>query len=185
MSLLTGLTALDILLVLNFLAIVGYGAYTGLIRQLLLLAAVYLGVVLASQLFGLVARGLRLIGPQVSQETLEPIAFILVFFVSALVIYGLTRATYPETRLRRRRTLDHLGGAIAGSVLGALVTVGLFMALNFLTSFDWVEADDVRRSIRIALTSSRLEPFLLSYLSPLYHVVSMWLPQGLSWWSGL
>ncbi len=179
------LTALDILLALNFLAIVAYGAYTGIIRQLLLLVAVYLGVVLASQLFGIVARGLRLIGPQVSQETLEPIAFVLVFVVSTFVIYAVTRATYPETRLRRRRTLDHLGGAIAGSVLGVLVTVVLFIALNFLTSFDWVEADDVRRSIRTALVSSRLEPFLLSYLSPVYQTISMWLPRGLPWWSGL
>ncbi len=179
MALLGGFNWLDV--VLFFLLIIGLfiGYAQGLLRQVIGLAALYIGAILGAQYYTYPAGVIRYLFPQAPIRFVNGLSFIIIFFVVVSLINWLAFDAYRSTRLRIFPLVDHLGGGLLG-LITALVAITVFMpVLAFVIGEPWPAAESTRTLLVYGLETSRLlivfdafKPLMLDALGP-------WLPGGL------
>ena len=156
---LSEMTALDLLLVAIWIAALLYGARTGLFRQVFLLGAVLVGILLGYA----IAPGASFWTGTFSgagKVTMLPFTYtFLVVFIAALVYVVILR-TYPYTRMNRVPALDSLAGALMGSIVGLVVITEFVVMLLLITDGQWAVLEGARSSVRQQLISTPFLPFL-------------------------
>ena len=169
------LTALDLLLVLVWLAAIVFGWISGIVRQLLVLAAIVLGAVIGLTLAWDAAYWTGLVSG-LEQRRLHPLLYAIITIAVAAVLYYLTTRAYPHTRLAGRKTLDQWGGGLLGLTVGLLVVMLLAAVLRMLTGVEWLLLDIVRINLRLQLENSPILPLLQDLFPPVSALVGALLP---------
>jgi uncharacterized membrane protein required for colicin V production len=158
-STLAEMTALDILLILIWIAAMGYGFRTGLIRQVFLLASIAVGVLLsfaispgASDWTGVVST--------TGRAAMLPFTYSFLVVLIAALLYVLLLRTYPSTRLIRLPRIDRLTGMLMGFLVGLVVITEITVMLLVMTQGQWNFLEGGRASTRQQLTSSPFLPWM-------------------------
>jgi membrane protein required for colicin V production len=117
---------LDIVVIL-ILVLITFAAYSaGLIREVITLAAVIVGIIVAGQLYDNLATDVVVF--EGSENVAEAISFLMLF--GSVYLLGQIGAYMLKTgaSLLMLGPLDHLGGAVFGFIKGVLVVQALLIA---------------------------------------------------------
>lgn len=172
---------IDILFILIFFGILAAGFFQGMIRLLVMIAALYLSVVLASLYFASLGEFFvrrfdaeRYVG--------QYVAFFLVLLVAFLFLALAGLYTFRYWRLLGGlQYLDRIIGTVLGMLLGTLV-IGIFASLlyNLMVVRGGRNIDlPLFRSIGTAVANSVMVRYFSTKLLPLvYNTVDPFLPEG-------
>ncbi len=180
MNLIAGFDWLDFLIFFLIIVSMGIGFATGLLRQVISLAALYIGAILGAQYYTVIADRIRSFAPQTSGDRfLSAFAFLVILIVVSSVINWLANDAYRSTQIRLVPLVDQLGGTIVALVTVTITLSLLLPVLSFATGEPWPWSEPTRQFVLAGLQSSRVlplfdqvKPLLLSALTP-------WLPAGL------
>jgi len=180
MNLIAGFNWLDFLIFFLIIASMTIGFVQGLLRQMIGLAALYIGTILGAQYYPLIGAGIRSLSIQtaVPGKVLNAFSFsVILAFVSSIVNW-LAYDAYRSTKLRIAPAIDQLSGTILGLVSIVILMSIVLPVIAFATSEPWPWSEQARAFVATGLQTSRLltifdqfRPFLLSTLIP-------WLPAG-------
>lgn len=169
------MTALDVLLVLLWVAAVVFGWNSGILRQLFLLGSVLAGGIIASALANQASYWTGVVSGA-GRERMLPFTYALLIMLVAALIFLLTVRSYPYTRLARFKGPDRVVGALLGFVVG-LLAVNLVAGLLLLTTNEtWLVLDGARVSIRQRLESTPFLPLIAEMFGPVNAIVRNLLP---------
>jgi uncharacterized membrane protein required for colicin V production len=170
------LQPLDVLLVIIWAGLVGWGLQTGVVRQLGMLVGVYAAAVLASALYRPGGQALSLAFGREALPQSEFAAYVVVFLLVFGTVALLVWRAYPRSRLSRGFGMDNAAGAFLGAVWGALLLIALITMLRFYTATPWRGQEATQQSVVTQVGSSQLAPVLELVLSPLWQVMTPWFP---------
>lgn len=172
------LTAFDILLMLLWVGVVALGVRTGVLRQLLVMASLYVALIFAY--IGRATGGwlLSWVLPQAGPEVLEPLAYDILVVASAIGIFLLTKAVYRETRLPALAVLDSVGGGVIGAFNGTIGLVAVLAMVHLVSGFSWPWFDGLRAALAATLDQSALEPSIVGGFPLIYTLMRPWIPPG-------
>ena len=180
MNLIAGFNWLDFLIFFLIILSMGIGFATGLLRQVIGLAALYIGAILGAQYYTVIGDRIRGFAPQSSSDRfLSAFAFIVILMVVSSIINWLAYDAYRSTHIHLAPLLDQLGGTVIGLVT-ITISISLVMpVISFATGEPWPWSEATRQFVLSGIQSShvlslfdQLKPLLLSALRP-------WLPAGL------
>jgi len=153
------MTALDLLLIIIWIAAMVYGYRTGLVRQVFLLASILVGILLAYA----ISPGASFWTGTVStagRVTMLPFTYsFLVVFIAAL-LYILLLKTYPATRLVRFPRIDKLTGVFMGFLVGLVALTEITVMPLVMTNGQWAFLEGARASVQQQLTQTPFLPTL-------------------------
>jgi len=179
MDILRQINWLDLIMLILLAVGLAQGWFLGFIRQVVSLAAIYIGLVLATQYYSTVSGFLLFLAPDAFPMALEVIAFLLLFILAQIVVNFVTSDVYKSGRLPFLGVLDNLVGAVLGLLVVILgLSIGLAL-LHFATRIEWPVALDLYATLRQGLEQSYLVPLIQEKIPLLYASLLPWLPQGL------
>jgi uncharacterized membrane protein required for colicin V production len=122
---------LDVLMVLVLVGSMAFGLRQGLLRQLILLLAFYLGIVVAANYYSQTGELLvNSVAPSASIEMARIVAFVALFVIVTFVLIVAFWTAYRQTKLPTAYMLDEVAGTVLGAV-GGLVLVNLILAVGW------------------------------------------------------
>jgi uncharacterized membrane protein required for colicin V production len=158
------MTALDLLLVVVWIGVMVYGVRTGLFRQLFLLGAVLVGILLGYA----IAPGASFWTGTFSsagKATMLPFTYAFLVILIAVLVYIVLLRTYPYTRINRFPALDRVAGLLMGGIVGLIVVTELWVMLLLVTDGQWAILEGARATVRQQLTNTPFLPFLAETFS--------------------
>ena len=169
------MTALDLLLVLLWIAAVVFGWNSGILRQLFLLGSVLAaGIIASTVVYG--ASYWTGVVSGVGRERMLPFTYTLLIVLVAAVIFLLTVRSYPHTRLLRHQGPDHVVGALLGFIVG-LIAINFVAGILVLTTNEpWLVLDGARVNIRQQLDSTPFIPLVAGTFPQVSSIVRNLLP---------
>ncbi len=166
-----------LILLLALGMLLGYAQ--GLLRQMIALAALYLGAILATQYFTVLGGVLKGILPTTPGPLLNDIAFFIILFAVVVILSYLAHDAY-NVNLRLIPWLNHLGGMVLGLLAAWIVLTLAVNVLTFTTGLsNWSDAEPVRQTLRHGLEGSVLAKYSTSTFPTLIAAIKPWLPRGL------
>ncbi|MBI3913032.1 MAG: CvpA family protein [Chloroflexi bacterium] len=174
-----GFNGLDIFILALVVVGIAVGFAQGLLRQVIGLAALYVGAILGAQYYNVLGGFLRFVLSSAPSKFINAIAFFIIVFAVSAIINFLVRDAYQSTKLRIFPVVDQLGGAIVGLV-SPLITLTLVLpVIIFAASEPWPFFDQTRYLVTTALQTSRLLPIFEYFKPVILDAVGPWLPAGL------
>jgi len=177
---LSRLQPLDLLMVVVWAGIVGWGLQTGVVRQVGMLIGVYVGAIAAGSLYTEGGHAIALAFGRDLLPRLEFIAYVAIF----LIIFGLTGLmiwrAYPLSRLGRSFGWDNLLGAMLGAIWGTLLLIVIVTILRYYALTPWRGQEVTQQSILGQVQGSQVAPVLRVVLAPLWNIMTPWFPVALS-----
>lgn len=158
---LTQMTALDLLFIVLWIAIILFGISTGIIRQLIVLGAILMGMIVGSLVAVPASQGTGIVSGLGAQRAL-PFTYSFIVIAVAVVVYILAHQSYPHTRLARRERTDRIGGALLGFVVGLITITELVAMLLFMTDGQWAVLEGTRASVRAQIQTTPFLPLVAS-----------------------
>ena len=174
----------DVILVLIVLAATFYGWRTGVIRQVVAIAAAMFAFMVADQIyepFGTVLSQAAGIG---RRNFFDGLAYLLLMCLAAAGFFLIVRRLYPYTGLAEPEQggagwyVDQIGGILLGAVLGVLLAVATVGVIEVLVYYHWPgfleegPRDQIHESVRGAL----LVRGLFSDAPAIAEVIGHWVP---------
>ena len=174
-----GINWLDFILVLLLALGLGIGYVQGLLRQVVSLAALYLGAVLATQYYHVLANVFKGMLVTTPGTLLDMGAFFIIMFGVMGILNFLALDAY-RMKLRLLPALDYLGGMVLGLIwMWVIIT----LALNILTfataGQSWQAADGARQTLHDGIAGSQIAAATNSTVPTLIAAIKPWLPAGL------
>ncbi len=179
MSLLASWNGLDLILLAALVAGLGIGYFQGLLRQLVGLAALYIGVILGAQYFLIVSNWIEFAFPQAPIRFVNALGFLAILLSVTSLLNWLIYDAYHSTRLRFFPLLDHLGGSLLGVVTAAIIIIILMPIVTFAAGEPWPWAESVRQGLITGLGTSQFLPMIEMAKPSMLNALSPWLPGGL------
>lgn len=170
---------LDVVLVVLSVTSIAFGFHQGLIRQLVLLTAMYISTVLSAQYHPRFAELILQAFPTTVDEIAELVAFIVLSAAFTAVVTWMLWTAYCETRLPSVVMLDELGGAVLGGVIGVFLLSLMLMLMRYSLQAPWPEGSPLRQIIHTGLLNSSLQAAFTSPLPLVHAVLRPWLPSGI------
>lgn len=177
--------ALDIAIMIVFLAIIGAGFFNGVAKVSSALLAIYLATVCSAAFYRPLTDFGRGLVPSMGTVTAELTSFFLLFVGFTAVFTVFLARWLGEVRLPRRvGVLDNVGGAAIGIIVSGLAVtlaaVALAVMLQALNQTASISAGDpmlgfIRREIR----GSSLVPLFLDLAPFFLRMLGPWFPGGL------
>lgn len=167
---------LDILFVLLWAGIVGWGLQTGMVRQLGMLVGVYGAAVLAGSQYRVVGRGFAAAFGAENLPQLEFAAYVILFVVAFAVIGVIIWRAYPLSRISRGFGADNTLGAAVAAVWGILLLIALLTMLRYYVVLPWPQQETSQSSVLGQIQTSQLAPVLEVVTSPLWQAMVPWFP---------
>jgi len=169
------MTALDILLVILWVAAVAFGWNSGILRQLFLLGSILAAGIVANAVTFEASYWTGVVSGA-GRERMLPFTYTLLVVLIAGVIFLLTVRSYPYTRLLRHQGPDRVVGGLLGFVVG-LLTVNLLAGILLLTTNEpWIALDGARVNIRQQLDSTPFLPLVANTFPFVSSIVRNLLP---------
>ena|SRR5690348_13856700 len=165
---------LDIFIIVVILVTFLWGFKAGLIRQLLGVAALYIGIVIAVLGYESLGNAMKAMSPNFTIDASYAIAFLLITLVVTAILIGVTYAIYQHTSLSALGMFDQILGGVAGLLNGLLLLGMLMLVLHYGLLVDWGSANGTRDMLRIAQESSFLKPILTQVSDFVVALVQPW-----------
>jgi len=169
---------IDLVMVLVLVGSIGFGFHQGLLRQAVLLAAIYIATILSSQYYEQAAEWMA-VYLATDLEMDRVISFALLYVAFTVVATWLIWSAYQQTRLPSVVMLDEAGGAALGGIIGVFV-IGLTLTLaQYAAQAPWPAGGPVKELLHMGLVNSALDEFFRSAVPIIQAVIRPWLPSGL------
>lgn len=156
------MSPLDILLIMLGLFVVALCVYARFVRALFLLVGAYTATLTGVFLYQLAAFRLQAIGK--GSIWFEGTVFLLIFFVTLLVFFLISRAAYPDTTLPKLGSLDYLLGAPVGILVAGIIITMIYQGLGVMVSEYW-EPYSTFASMSALHGGLHLAPLLRTFMS--------------------
>jgi uncharacterized membrane protein required for colicin V production len=177
--------AMDFLIIVTFLAIIGAGFFSGITRVTSAILALYFGSIFAAAFYRPASDGARRSLTTMGEQTGHLVFFLLLFFIFSIVFTLIFSHWLGEVRLPRRiQVFDNIGGAALGVIvsglamtLAAMLLAITLQALNQTLVF--TGRDTVLTTMQGQIHSSTLVPIFLRMAPFFSHLIAPWFPGGL------
>jgi uncharacterized membrane protein required for colicin V production len=181
MNLIAGFNWLDFVIIFLIIAGMAIGLTQGLLRQMIGLAALYIGTILGAQYYRVIGDWIRTLAFQSAapNKILNAFSFFLILIFVSSIINWLAYDAYRSTKLQLAPLLDQLGGALLGLVTMIILISIMLPVLGFATSEPWPWNEPARQFIADGMQSFRLLPVFNELKPLLLSVLGPWLPAGL------
>ncbi len=174
-----GFNGLDIFIFALVIVGIGVGLAQGLLRQVIGLAALYIGAILGAQYYSVLSGFLRFILLSAPSKFLNALSFFIILIAVYTLINLLANDAYQSTKLKIFPGVDQLGGALVGLVAPIITLTLALPVLTFATSESWPFFDQTRFIVIEMLETSRFLS-VLEYFKPIIlSAIGPWLPAGL------
>lgn len=175
-----GFNWFDITLIALLIVGMAVGYSQGLVRQFIGLAAIYIGLVLGTQFFNVLARWLESIFFTTPSTMINALAFFIILLGSIVIINLLAMDAYKSTRLRLVPALDHAGGMAVGLVSMWLLLTIVINVLIFATGAQaWLKGETLRLFLKAGLDGSQIVGLTSESLPMILASIRPWLPAGM------
>ncbi len=171
------LNAIDVLVLVGALTIVGIAFFQGIVQQTMYLISCLLSLLVAAYYHRQLARWIGETIPA-SDEVLSTFAFVVIFLVSLGVYLRVATLLYSGTRLPGIGAWDNLGGALVGCVTAYVVIAITLRVIAFMTNGAWPDWNDFRTGTIIALERSRLAATMANFGAATVTALQPWFPSG-------
>jgi uncharacterized membrane protein required for colicin V production len=172
------ITWLDAVMVLLLVSSIGFGFHQGLLRQIVLLAALYIGTILSAQYYLWGADLILTMISGLSTEIARMIAFILMVVIFTVVVTWLIWTAYRETRLPTVVMLDEVTGAVLGAVLGVFAISLSLILIQYALDAPWPEGNSVKAALHMGMLNSSLQSAFSSPVPLIQATLRPWMPAG-------
>lgn len=177
-----GFNWLDIVIIILLLTGMVVGFRQGLIRQLIGLAALYAGLVLATEFFRGVSQtaGDALNAPPNTLSNAA--AFFFILFIAMGVINYFGQDAYKSTKIHLIPFLDQVTGIVLGvASMWIILSVAINVLIFAVNTQAWPPgyAETAQVILKGSLESSRLSDVASSTLPLIISTIRPWLPGGL------
>ncbi len=169
----------DLVLFQMLLGGMALGMFRGVVRQVLSVAILYAGVILAAYSYGWAASW---IGSAVNKPgaLANSAAFVMLLVILVAGFESLIHNSYPDLEWKALGGLNQLGGMLAGFLWAGLCTLFVLMALTFaLNSGSWGPIEGVRRTLSLAADRSVLAAIYRDTFPLFIRTLAPWFPGGL------
>lgn len=175
-----GVNWVDSTLILLLMLGLAIGYVQGLLRQVINLAAMYLGAILAAQYYQALGNFFKDMLSTTPGTALMAVAFFIIMFSVTAILNFLSFDAYKTTKLTLIPGLDHLGGMVLGLVAAWILITLAINILNFATStHNWATAEQFRQVLRDGLLGSQIASAAETTLPSILQTIKPWLPGGL------
>ncbi len=170
---------LDVVLVVMLIVSIAFGFTQGLLRQAVLLLAMYIATVLSAQYYPYLATMLG--GPFHSEEAeiTRAVAFVVLAVALTLPLTWLLWAAYRQTKLPDVVMLDSLGGAALGGIIGVFSISLTLVLLRYSMAVPLPEDSPIVYYLHMGLSKSYLQEAFHSSMPLIHATLRPWLPQGI------
>lgn len=169
---------IDLVMVLMLVGSIGFGFHQGLLRQIVLLLALYIATVLSAQYYEQFTDWLVLYFPS-SLEVARVIAFLLLAVALTILATSLIWSAYEQTRLPSVVMLDEAGGAALGGLIGVFI-IGLTLTLaHYAVQAPWPSGSPIKELLHTGLINSALEDMFSTSVPLIQAALRPWLPSGI------
>jgi len=155
------------------------GAQRGILRQLVLMLAFYVSLVLAARYYGEASGWVVEVIPRADPTVASAYALAGITVVGTLFLAWLSHLVYRTTSLPRLAALDHVAGAGLGLAWSWAVVAFAVTVLAYGLSFSWGPNEALRGQIEVAVDRSQVVAAVRATLPALRDLVAPWLPGGL------
>lgn len=169
----------DVAVVILLLVGASIGLFQGLVRQTVFVITCYVAVVLAAQYHLLVASILASFFPNGQQTIISLTALGIVFVVACVGLNILTYTLYHTSAVPAIATIDHLGGALLGTVATWVILSFTLGIIYFGLAIPWTGWEGVQHDMDLALRTSLFRQSLHATLPMLSDAIKPWFPNGL------
>lgn len=173
----------DIIIVVTFMGLVGFGFFNGVTRLSAAIIAVYFGAILAAVFYRALTGAMMEIIPGMGRVTGE-LAIFFLLFLGFSVAFTITMARWLSGMKipRRLRILDNIGGALLGIVVAGLaLTVSSMMLAISLQVMNRVVSSgtsNVADLLDGGIQGSALVPVFLRLAPFFVQAIAPWFPGG-------
>jgi uncharacterized membrane protein required for colicin V production len=175
-----GIGWLDSTLILVLAVGLALGYVQGVLRQVINLAAMYLGAILAAQYYNNLANFFKDQLVTTPGTLLTAVSFFIIMFSVTALLNFLSFDAYKTTKLALMPALDHLGGMILGLIAAWILITLALDVLTFATSaHNWASAEEIRQVLRQGILGSQIAATAQSTLPSILETIKPWLPAGL------
>jgi uncharacterized membrane protein required for colicin V production len=176
-----GFNWIDIVILILLLSGMAIGFAQGLIRQLIGLAAMYIGLVLATQFFRPLSQAGADVMNTVPNTLSNAVSFFVILFIAMSLVNYFGLDAYKSTKVRLIPFLDQITGMFLGVVSMWII---LSVAVNVLTfaanTQIWPgNSEPFRIMFRNGLEESRLAEVTSTTLPMIVSTIRPWLPGGM------
>lgn len=180
MNLIAGYNWLDFLIFFLIIVSMALGFATGLLRQVISLAALYIASILGAQYYTVVSGWIdRLSLRSASNRFQDAFAFVIIVVVVTSIINWLAFDAYRATKIQLIPLVDQLGGVILG-LATMVIAIGLVLpVIAFATGEPWPWSEPTRQFVMTGMQTSRVLPIFDQFESLLLSALRPWLPAGL------
>ena len=176
---------MDFLIIVTFLAIIGFGFFNGITRVTSAILSLYFGAIFAAAFYRPLTTVARKHLVTMGLQTGQLVFFLLLFFVFSAIFTIIVSRWLGEVRLPRRvQIFDNIGGAALGIIvsglamtLAAMLLAITLQALNQTLVFSGRDA--VLNTVRNQIDGSTLVPFFLRMAPFFVRLLAPWFPGGL------
>lgn len=175
----SGINWMDFVLILLLALGLAIGYNQGLLRQIVSLAALYLGAILATQYSFVLTNIFKAMFTTTPSTMLNTIAFFVIMFG---VMGGLSLLALDAYRLKLNvfPLLDHLCGMLLGLVTAWIILALCLNVTIIATSVQsWESAEGLRQALHDGIAGSRVAEATDTTVPMLIAAIKPWLPAGL------
>ncbi len=183
-----GLNWMDFAVILLLVAGMLVGYAQGLLRQVIALAALYVGAIIGMHYFHYLADAFKNLLPTTPGLILNDAAFFLIMFAVMIILMFLGHDVL-NVKLGLPSWVNHLCGMILGLLMSWLILTMAANILSFTTSMPWnmpaqdaqawKQAEQIRQTLRDGLTGSLLIDYTKSTFPTILAAIAPWLPAGM------
>ncbi len=169
------MTALDVIFILVWLAAIGYGAVSGIVRQVFLIGSISAGIAVGAALTPAASAPVGMVSGFGAANAVPFTYSFLVIVISALV-FVTTERVYPATALEGLQMADRIIGGILGFVAGLVAIAELTGILLVITQGRWSILDGVRAYVLLELQSTPFLPLIADTFGIVTSAIAHFLP---------
>lgn len=175
-----GFNWIDYVLIFMLLVGMAIGYAQGLIRELIGSAAVYVGLVIATQFFVPVTQGFATITRTPPNTLTNALSFFALLLLTIFVLNLLGHDAYKSLKFKLFPFLDHLTGMVLGVLSMWVILTVMVNVLTFaINTQSWGSADGYRFILERGFTDSRIAEVTSTTLPMIVSTIRPWLPGGM------
>jgi uncharacterized membrane protein required for colicin V production len=175
---------MDFFIIATFLAIIGFGFFSGVTRVTSAILSLYFGAIFAAAFYGPLSDLARKYLTTMEQQTGDLVFFLILFFAFSIIFTLIVSRWLSEIKLPRRvQVFDNIGGAALGVIVSglAMTLAAMLLAITLQAlnqTFVVSDRDAMMTSMRGQIHDSTLVPVFLR-LAPFFgSLISPWFPGG-------
>jgi hypothetical protein len=176
MDIVQRLQPIDLLFVIIWAGIVGWGLQTGIVRQLGMLVGVYGAALVSGSLYRQGGAALALAFGRELQPQLEFAAYVALFIVIFGLIGLVIWRAYPASRINRGFGTDNVLGAALAAAWGVLFLIAVLTIMRFYAAVPWRGQEASQQGVVRQVQLSQAAPMLEVVAAPLWEAMVPWFP---------